>query len=111
MQLAQGGELTPAFVVALKPRIVYFDSCNLGLSVAFLDALQRSGTAYLLAPILVTKLAIPPHAQLKLYSANSGMAMIPFPRCTGPQSIFTATTKEMKAHVCCGEHFPSAFTH
>jgi hypothetical protein len=52
IELKQGEKLTPSVIGALKPALVYFDSCNLGVSVHFLEALKQSGITYVLAPIL-----------------------------------------------------------
>jgi hypothetical protein len=42
----------PATMVQLRPKLVYFDSCNLANSVQFHHALRDSGTTYMIAPML-----------------------------------------------------------
>jgi hypothetical protein len=45
-------KLHSASLVNLRPRLVYFDSCNLGISTSHLKMLQDNGTIYAVAPIL-----------------------------------------------------------
>ena len=52
MALPSKEELAPEFIGSLRPRLVYLDSCNLGLSLRYLRALQIAGVRYVLAPIL-----------------------------------------------------------
>lgn len=44
--------IRPDTLVHMAPKLVYLDSCRLGLHRGFLEALHRSGTRYYLAPIL-----------------------------------------------------------
>jgi hypothetical protein len=44
--------LSPADIARLRPQLVYFDSCNLGISTTYLEALRRAGTKYAVAPML-----------------------------------------------------------
>lgn len=44
--------IRPETLVQMAPRLVYLDSCRLGLHRGFLEDLHRSGTRYYLAPIL-----------------------------------------------------------
>lgn len=50
--LANRQRLDPDSLAALRPKLVYYDSCNLGLSTAHLNALTGAGTSYAVAPIL-----------------------------------------------------------
>ncbi len=51
--LTLGGEtVLPADFASLRPRLVYFDSCRLGVSRAFLSRFRVFGTRYFIAPIL-----------------------------------------------------------
>jgi hypothetical protein len=52
MALPSKEELSPELIGSLRPRLVYLDSCNLGLSLRYLRALQIAGVRYVLAPIL-----------------------------------------------------------
>jgi hypothetical protein len=52
MALPSQQELSPELIGSLRPRLVYLDSCNLGLSLRYLRALQLAGARYVLAPIL-----------------------------------------------------------
>jgi hypothetical protein len=52
MVLPSKAELSPELIGSLRPRLVYLDSCNLGLSLRYLKALQIAGVRYVLAPIL-----------------------------------------------------------
>jgi hypothetical protein len=51
MQLATG-ELRPADLATLRPKLAYFDSCRLGVSTQFLKTLRSLGTIYYIAPII-----------------------------------------------------------
>jgi len=42
----------PKHLSPMKPRLVYLDSCTLGISHDFLNTLQKAGTIYYLGPIL-----------------------------------------------------------
>lgn len=44
--------LPPDEVARLRPQLVYFDSCNLGVSLRYLQELQRAGVKFVLAPIV-----------------------------------------------------------
>lgn len=44
--------LRSSALVRLRPKLVYFDSCNLGVSIDNLRELQAGGTVYAVAPIL-----------------------------------------------------------
>jgi hypothetical protein len=44
--------IVPQDLARLKPKLVYFDSCRLGISAEFLRALQEVGTKAVLAPVL-----------------------------------------------------------
>jgi hypothetical protein len=50
--LVAGGEIRPEDLAALKPRLVYFDSCRLGLSYEFLKSFCSLGTTYYVAPVI-----------------------------------------------------------
>lgn len=45
-------ELVPGDFRGLRPRLAYFDSCQLGVSERFLSAFRAMGTRYYLAPII-----------------------------------------------------------
>jgi hypothetical protein len=47
-----GGKLRPGDLLGLRPKLIYLDSCRLGLSWAFLERLRRIGTMYCVAPII-----------------------------------------------------------
>jgi hypothetical protein len=51
MQVADGN-IRPADIAGLKPRLVYFDSCHLGISRAFINKCHAIGTAYYIAPVI-----------------------------------------------------------
>ena len=44
--------IRPETLVHMAPKLVYLDSCQLGINRGFLHSLHRSGTLYYLAPIL-----------------------------------------------------------
>lgn len=44
--------IRPETLVHMAPKLVYLDSCQLGINRGFLHSLQRSGVLYYLAPIL-----------------------------------------------------------
>ncbi len=44
--------LPPAVIARMRPQLVYFDSCNLGISLQYLRELRSAGTKYVLAPII-----------------------------------------------------------
>jgi len=44
--------IRPETLVHMDPKLVYFDSCQLGINRGFLRSLHRSGTLYYVAPIL-----------------------------------------------------------
>lgn len=44
--------IRPETLVHMAPKLVYFDSCQLGINRGFLHSLHRSGTLYYVAPIL-----------------------------------------------------------
>lgn len=46
------GPIRPEDLSSLRPRLIYLDSCRLGVSRAFLEHLRRTGTRYYLAPII-----------------------------------------------------------
>lgn len=50
--IANGEMLTAPGLARLKPALVYFDSCKLGASPAFLAAFKKAGTKVLFAPAL-----------------------------------------------------------
>ena len=50
--IADGQMLTAANLARLKPTLVYFDSCKLGTSQAFLTAFKEAGAKVLFAPAL-----------------------------------------------------------
>jgi hypothetical protein len=52
IELGNGERLQPGSLTILRPKLVYFDSCNLGISAAHLRKLRDDGTAYAVAPIL-----------------------------------------------------------
>jgi hypothetical protein len=52
IELGNGEKLQPGSLMALRPKLVYFDSCNLGISAAHLRKLRDGGTVYAVAPIL-----------------------------------------------------------
>lgn len=46
------GRIRPEDLSGLRPRLIYLDSCRLGVSRVFLDRLRSLGTHYCLAPII-----------------------------------------------------------
>src|SRR5262249_42346994 len=52
IQLADLQVLPPGVLARMRPRLVYFDSCNLGISQRYLEALRLSGVQYAVAPML-----------------------------------------------------------
>lgn len=44
--------IVPEDLARLKPKLVYFDNCRLGISTEFLRSLRKAGTNAVLAPIL-----------------------------------------------------------
>jgi hypothetical protein len=52
IELGNGEKLQPGSLMKLRPKLVYFDSCNLGISAEHLRKLRDGGTAYAVAPIL-----------------------------------------------------------
>jgi hypothetical protein len=44
-------ELIPKNFSGKSPKLVYFDSCSLGVSIEFIDVFQQAGTRYYLGPI------------------------------------------------------------
>jgi hypothetical protein len=44
--------ILPAHIASVNSDLIYFDSCNLGISKSFISAAQQSGTKFLLAPIV-----------------------------------------------------------
>lgn len=52
ISLGNGEKLHAGSLAKLRPKLVYFDSCNLGISADHLMELQVGGTIYAVAPIL-----------------------------------------------------------
>jgi len=52
MLLPNNHVLSPALIAGLRPRLVYLDSCNLGISMRYLEALRAAGVTYVLAPVV-----------------------------------------------------------
>jgi len=52
IQITEGPIISPELIVALQPKLVYLDSCNLAGSARYLKALRAGGVKYLLAPIV-----------------------------------------------------------
>jgi hypothetical protein len=50
--IAKGEKLTAASFAQIKPKLVLLDSCKIGVSSTFIDAIKLAGSKYLLAPIL-----------------------------------------------------------
>ena len=44
--------LPPGVLARMRPQLVYFDSCNLGISLQYMHELRSAGTKYVLAPII-----------------------------------------------------------
>jgi hypothetical protein len=51
ISIGQKERLQPGSLMKLRPKLVYFDSCNLGISAEHLKQLQNGGTSYAIAPI------------------------------------------------------------
>ena len=43
--------LVPKNFAGISPKLVYFDSCGLGVSLEFIDVFRQAGTLYYLGPI------------------------------------------------------------
>lgn len=52
ISLSDKNILEPDAISRLRPQIVYFDSCNLGISLRYLGEMQTAGIKYVLAPII-----------------------------------------------------------
>jgi hypothetical protein len=52
MELPNNVVLSPRSITNLRPHLVYLDSCNLGISMIYLEALRESGVQYFLAPMM-----------------------------------------------------------
>lgn len=50
--VVSGGEMHPEDLAGLKPRLVYFDSCRLGVSYDFIKSFCSLGTTYYVAPVI-----------------------------------------------------------
>ena len=68
--IGSGESLRPNALAPLRPQLVYFDSCNLGISAEHLRALQRTGTAYAIAPILSNEAGDSSTATIEVFFAE-----------------------------------------
>jgi hypothetical protein len=50
--LLSAGRVVPSDLVGLRPRLIYLDSCRLGISWPFLHDCRALGTVYYLAPVV-----------------------------------------------------------
>lgn len=60
-------KLLPGSLAKLRPKLVYFDSCNLGVSTEHLKKLQSGGTVYAVAPILSNEAGNSSTATIELF--------------------------------------------
>ncbi len=63
-------EIVARDLAHLTPRLVYLDSCQLGISLDFLHALRRAGTSYYLAPILSNEAGNSSTRTIRLFFKN-----------------------------------------
>ena len=63
-------EIVARDLAHLTPRLVYLDSCQLGISLDFLHALRRAGTNYYLAPILSNEAGNSSTRTIRLFFKN-----------------------------------------
>ena len=67
--------ILPSHIARLNSDLIYFDSCNLGISKSFLSAAEQSGTKFLLAPIVKNQAGNSSTLTIKYFfeSLQSGM--------------------------------------
>ena len=77
ISLASGAILRPQSLLRLRSKLVYFDSCNLGLGVEFVSALADSGARYVLGPILSNEAGNSSTSTVVIFFAHIARGMSP----------------------------------
>lgn len=67
----------PSDFESLRPRLVYFDSCRLGVSKAFIDQFRDLGTLYFIAPILSNEAGESSTHTLRMFFTEIGRGATP----------------------------------
>jgi len=77
ISIGDAEKLLPGSLVKLHPKLVYFDSCNLGVSTEHLKKLQSGGTAYAVAPILSNEAGDSSTATIELFFSELAKGVDP----------------------------------